>query len=189
MQREPNIAWCTVKHEVTDTISWIRIGSVIELEYPCGEASRVELSWHGAAWGCERWAGAHRKQCEITERWRNAKPIAVTDQTRKMWERGPGTERGSRRRGIIKGDALNRYYTEQQLHEDAEVRAFSRASSSSAWAAHTGVVMGMRYTLSRFLNSFSASMVSLRLMIAVSSESNRCWTPKGRTRVSRGSRE
>ncbi len=67
------------------------------------------------------------------------------------------------------------YYTEQQL-QDAE-RAFSLASSSSACAAHTGEVMGVRKTLSRFLSSFSSSMASLRFMIALSNESKRSWMP------------
>ena len=71
---------------------------------------------------------------------------------------------------------IDTHYTEQQPQEE-EVAAAWAFSSASAWAAHTGVVAGVRYTLSRFFVSFSASIASFRLIMVVKRESNKCCTP------------
>jgi len=78
-------------------------------------------------------------------------------------------------------------YDEQQLHPP-DARAFSLASSSSAWADHVGVVDDDKKTLSRFLSSFSCSMMSLFSMIAEISESKRDWMPVQESYQARRSR-
>lgn len=69
----------------------------------------------------------------------------------------------------------------------ADVAAFSRASSSSAAAAHVGGSMGVKKTESRRLTSFAASMSSLRAMIARMSVSKSVRTPRrGASALERG---
>lgn len=66
---------------------------------------------------------------------------------------------------------------QQQLPHAPKDRAFSLASSSSAWAAQAGVGVGDRKMLSLLFSSFSRSMESLRVMMACMRESNSCGTP------------
>ena len=67
-----------------------------------------------------------------------------------------------------------RIHGQQQLFQLPEERAaFWRASSSSAWADHVGVLTDDRKTLSRFFNSFSRSMLSFLEMMTEMSESKR----------------
>lgn len=75
-------------------------------------------------------------------------------------------------------------HTPQQLPQDVFERAFSIASSSSAWEAHVGLGTDVRYTLSRLFCSFSFSMQSFLVIIADRRVSNKFFIPARSIQVS-----
>jgi hypothetical protein len=72
---------------------------------------------------------------------------------------------------------LHHFYEVQHVQPAVE-RALTGASSSSACVAHVGVLTEERKTLSRFFNSFSRSMMSFFIMIAVINDSKSVLMPR-----------
>jgi hypothetical protein len=92
-----------------------------------------------------------------------------------------GWERKVKGRLQPKGTAgmggLHHYYEPQHTQPTVEC-AFEGASSSSACVAHVGVLTDERKTLSLFFNSFSRSIMSFLMMIAVIKELKRLPIPR-----------